>query len=39
MLVKILQKVRIESIKDHIPSRMQVVLNPVGGVPLRVFHR
>lgn len=39
MIAKILQKFRIESVKDKIPSQMQVVLNPVGGVPMRIFHR
>ena len=39
MLIKILQKFRVESVKDKVPSHMQIVLNPVGGVPLRIFHR
>jgi len=39
MLAKILQKVRVESVKDYVPSQFQIVLNPVGGVPMRIFHR
>eukprot|EP00160_Parvularia_atlantis_P021501 Unigene9349_Nuclearia_a/m.28533 Unigene9349_Nuclearia_a/g.28533 ORF Unigene9349_Nuclearia_a/g.28533 Unigene9349_Nuclearia_a/m.28533 type:complete len:505 (-) Unigene9349_Nuclearia_a:96-1610(-) len=39
MLIKILRAFRIESVKQRIPSVFQVVLNPIGGVPLRIFHR
>ncbi len=39
MLAKILRRFRVESTQAHVPCRSQIVLNPVGGVTLRLFHR